>query len=378
MKFQVNANDLKQAMAKIKKAVTKASSSGVMKYTKSVKVVVGEEGVTLLTTDLDTTVEVTVEAYIEETGECVLLVDKINKVLSKLKHSGDVEVEKVGDDLAVKFGTKSLTFNGYPLDQFPDTSFAVSNDSTTVNAKYQLVPVLKTTLGYASKDFGRPNLTCVYVENKNDVTSFVATDGHRLSWCQRDFKMGGADDTSYLIERRCVEVIIGLFKDGDVKIVHEERGISNYVSFECDDVKIGHKVPDYKFPDFRQVLTPATDVFVVPSEEVIASIDVAANFTGKMDQVVLKFEECELKITNSPLSQAEEGKYEDAIESFVESSITGVTKPFGVNFKYLKQALEEASAGGRRVRFGYSDAMSPLHIAAPDSDDLFIVMPMRI
>ncbi|WP_088709774.1 DNA polymerase III subunit beta, partial [Noviherbaspirillum denitrificans] len=205
------------------------------------------------------------------------------------------------------------------------------------------------------------------VDGKNVIA--VATDGHRLAFCQVETDQN-FQRQEVIIPRKTILELQRLLDDSDSTVDLEIA--SNQVKLTFTDIELISKLVEGKFPDYTRVIPKGyKNNFTIDRQTLLHSLQRAAIMTSdKFKGVRCIIAPGSLKISSTNADQ------EEAVEE-LEIDYGGDTVDIGFNVTYLLDVLNNLKADNVNVALG--DANSSALITVPDNADFkYVVMPMRI
>jgi len=205
------------------------------------------------------------------------------------------------------------------------------------------------------------------VDGKNVIA--VATDGHRLAFCQvetdQDFER-----QEVIIPRKTILELQRLLEDSDQPVDLEIA--NNQVKLSFADIELISKLVEGKFPDYTRVIPKGyKNNFTIDRQTLLHSLQRAAIMTSdKFKGVRCIISPGSLKISSTNADQ------EEAVEE-LEIDYGGDAIDIGFNVTYLLDVLNNLKSDNVNIALG--DANSSALITVPENGDFkYVVMPMRI
>ena len=190
----------------------------------------------------------------------------------------------------------------------------------------------------------------------------VATEGHRLAFCQ-DTEVHAAGQAEAILPRKSVIELMRLLSDSDEPVRMEIIGTQIRLRF--GEIEFISKLLEGKFPDYQRVI-PKLDREAFAQALQRASILSNEKFRG----VRLGLAPGRLGIQTSNTEQ------EEALEE-IDIDYDGTSLDIGFNVSYLQDVL--ATLKSEKVSMAFGDAMSSALMSLPDDDSFrYVLMPMRI
>ena len=369
MKFNVNQQDLQQALSYCQGVIEKRSTLPILS---NILLDASSSMLTITATDLDLifihqlkNVEVLEEGKITTTSS--IMYDIIRKLPSGKKINLSLtDISK----LQVESEKSIFNLNCISATEFPLTDENFNQNEFIIKSK-QLLKLLNKCKFSVSNDETRHYLSGIYfhqteVEDKNYLTA-VATDSHRMSISKirLDQKI---DFEPIILPKKTIFQLCSLLDsyDGDVKI----SNIKSKIKFELDNSVLISKLIDGKFPNYVQVIPKNNQKKLeIDLKLFLNSVDrVASVSLDKKDGVKfnLSKDKLDLSVNNT---NSGDGKETLSVKFEYELEIS-------FNSRYLIDVASQLD--GERVEIFFNDTGSPALIKDPgDFDSIFVVMPMK-
>lgn len=325
----------------------------------------------LQATNLETGITLWLGAKIEKEGGTTIPARIFSEFLSSLpKEKVSLQLEE--NLLKVTCGPFSASFTSIPATEFPPLPSLGEKKPDIVFPSSSFFPAITKVSFAAAHDEGRPVLTGVKFEPKNEKLTLVATDGYRLS--VEEFKEKKVKISSPLIipARSLLEVlrIVGEKKEEEIGLSFTEKG--NQVIFSLPEAEIVTRLIEGEFPEYRKIIpTSFSTKVVLEKESFLKALKVAAIFARDSANIVrFKVEKDALTISaNSPQVGENETK--------VEAKVEGEEQKIAFNCRFLLEFL--ANLEGEEITFEMTGPLNPGVFKTPkDPSYLHIIMPVRV
>ena len=369
----VNRAELVSAL-KLCKAVI--SKRGTLPILSNVKLTRDGDGLTLLATDLDTSVRVNCgtssDAHYTDAAVWATTVNGAQLLATvSARKGGTVRLTLSGDQFLVD-GASMATIDAA---EFPRVAVADAEDVTTLNAG-EFVGALAFALVAASQNEASPVLTGLLVSPVLTSVEVAATDRHRLHVAS--LRLTGAQSfmgAGFILPRKAAKLVIAAFgkSKGGLTVTAGRR---SRVEFRSDGspVRIVSRVIEGDYPNYRQVIPEDRDARVtVDSADLMAVLAQAKPFACDAAIPVRLFAQ-EGTVTVSA-ETAEAGSFTADIDATYSRTYGGTR--VALNLAYAVDTLK--AIGSAKVVIGLSGALQPIRIdAAPDNGRVAVIMPVRI
>jgi DNA polymerase-3 subunit beta len=197
----------------------------------------------------------------------------------------------------------------------------------------------------------------------------VATDGHRLSYCEATLEHEAGPAQQVIVPRKGVlELQRLLAGEGNVELAIG----TNHVRAQIGDIRFTSKLIDGRFPEYSRVIPSNPTKKVTADRDVLRSaLQRAAILSNE------KYRGIRLAVRPGVLVLQSHNPEQEEAEEEVEVNYAGDELEIGFNVNYLLDAL--AAVDGGQVDLGLTDANnSCLLSSAATPQAKYVVMPMRL
>jgi DNA polymerase-3 subunit beta len=319
-------------------------------------------------TDLEVELVATAEVSVQEPGEITVPGRKLLDIVRTLPEKTNLSIATEGQKVLIRGGRSRFTLSSLPAAEFPVIEDINAEQSLTIRSEDCRKLINKTHFAMAQQDV-RYYLNGTLLETDGKVLRAVATDGHRLAWCEVPLDGKPRDLLQIILPRKGVLELQRLL-DGEGPI--EIALGTNHVRIDIGEVRFTSKLIDGKYPDYGRVfpsqppriMTARRDIF----RAALQRTSILSN--EKYRGVRLTFAAGLLTI------QAHNPEQEEA-EDQVEVGFSGEEIEMGFNVSYLLDAL--AAIDVENVEVCLTDSNGICLIRAPgDVSVKYVVMPMRL
>jgi DNA polymerase-3 subunit beta len=326
------------------------------------------EKLAITATDLEVELVASAAVNLQQTGEITLPGRKLLDIVRALPDQAQVTVAVEGERAVVRSGKSRFTLTTLPATEFPTVDDIKAQQTLTI-AKSALKRLLdKTHFSMAQQDV-RYYLNGMLLETEGNVLRTVATDGHRLAFCEATLEAPAATAQQVIVPRKGVLELQRLL-DGDGTV---EIGIgSNHVRIQIGDIRFTSKLIDGRFPEYGRVIPPNPPKRVAADRDTLrAALQRAAILSNE------KYRGIRLGVKpNVLMLQAHNPEQEEAEEE-LEVAYDGDEIEIGFNVTYLLDALAAIDAG--QVQVGLTDANNSCLLSSESTPNAkYVVMPMRL
>jgi DNA polymerase-3 subunit beta len=326
--------------------------------------------VSFLSTDIE--VQITTHAEVGSGGEVAattVAARKLLDILRALPETGEVSLSLANKRMTVQSGKSRFALQTLAAEEFPTVAEAEHfNAHVTLPQKTLKHLFNMVHFAMAQQDIRYYlNGLLIVVDGKNIIA--VATDGHRLAFCQVETDQN-FQRQEVIIPRKTILELQRLLDDSDQPV--DVSIANNQIKLKFADIELISKLVEGKFPDYTRVVPKGyKNGFTVSRDALLRSLQRAAIMTSdKFKGVRCVVSPGSMKISSTNADQ------EEAVEE-LEIDYGGDTVDIGFNVTYLLDVLNNLKCDNISVALG--DANSSALITVPDNADFkYVVMPMRI
>ena len=366
MKIKIQKEDLLIPLQKIIGAVEKRQT---MPTLSNVLVKADQDKLTLTATDLEIELNTTVNLVIDEPGSTTIPARKLLDICKALPNESSVSITVKGDKATIQSGRSRFSLITLPASDFPvlDAINTISEFEIPQNTLRELID--KTGFAMAQQDV-RYYLNGLMLEISTGILRAVATDGHRLAYCEKQTDCELADIKQVILPRKGVLELLRLLETNEDKV--KVSIASNHLQVTFNDIRFTSKLIDGRFPDYNRVI-PDDGLCVMTADrellrQALVRTSILSNEKYRGIRLILKDNVVELKAQNPDQEEAD-------VET--EVNYKGDDIEIGFNVNYMLDVLNVSSSSMVQVRF--KDSNSSCLLTFPDQEDCkYVIMPMRL
>lgn len=319
-------------------------------------------------TDLEVELVAAAEVTVQQPGDITVPGRKLLDIVRNLPEKSQVTLTREGERIVLRGGRSRFTLSSLPAAEFPVIEEIHATHTVAIRAQDCRQLIDKTHFAMAQQDV-RYYLNGTLLETNGQVLRAVATDGHRLSWCE--VALGGtAREMQQIILPRKGVLELQRLLDGEGEI---EIAIgTNHVRVQIGEVRFTSKLIDGKFPEYGRVIPAEPPRVMSASREALrAALQRTAILSNE------KYRGVRLTFASGLLTVQAHNPEQEEAEDQLEVSFTGDEIEIGFNVGYLLDALGAVET--ETVEVGLTDANSSCLIRAPGNvSTKYVVMPMRL
>ena len=326
---------------------------------------------TLSLTGTDLEVEIINNLSINNTddGETTLPARKLFDICKALPEGSNIDILIDQDRATIKSGRSRFTLSTLSATEFPSIDALISPFDFSISQKTFKKLIDQTQFCMAQQDV-RYYLNGLMLELSKDQIIAVATDGHRLAFCQAKGELNPSETRQVIVPRKAVNEISRLLEDSD-----DEINVSlseNHIRVKFSNIVFTSKLIDGKFPDYQQVIPQKCDNEVQSTRD---NLYQAFHRTSVLSNE--KYRGMRLQLSNNQLQATVHNPEQDEAEEVIDVVYTGDEFEIGFNVAYLLDALSVIKSENVVMQLTDSNH-SCLLFGTDDVDSKYVVMPMRL
>jgi DNA polymerase-3 subunit beta len=328
------------------------------------------ERVSFLSTDIE--VQITTHANVgsgSDIAATTVAARKLLDILRALPDGDDVALSLANKRMTVQSGKSRFALQTLAAEEFPTVAQAEQYSATVTLPQKTLKHLFNMVhFAMAQQDIRYYlNGLLLVVDGRNVIA--VATDGHRLAFCQVEVDQEFPRQ-EVIIPRKTIIELQRLLEESDEPVQLDIAG--NQVRLTFADIELVSKLVEGKFPDYTRVIPKGyKNDFTIDRDRLLRSLQRAAIMTSdKFKGVRCVISPGSMKISSTNADQ------EEAVDE-LEIDYGGDSIDIGFNVSYLLDVLNNLKCDNVNIALG--DANSSALITIPDNADFkYVVMPMRI
>ena len=369
MKFNVNQQDLQQALNYCQGVIEKRSTLPILS---NILLEVKDKKLVITATDLDLIFIHQIDNIeVLEEGKTTTVSATIYDIVRKLNSGKKINLT-LNDASKLHLESEKSIFNLNCISptEFPLTDENFSQNEFLIKSK-KLLKLLNKCKFSVSNDETRHYLSGIYfhqteVEDKNFLTA-VATDSHRMSISKIRLEEK-IDFEPIILPKKTIFQLCSLLDnfDGDVKI----SNLKSKIKFEMNNSILISKLIDGKFPNYIQVIPKNNQKKLeIDLKLFLDSVDrVASVSLDKKDGVKFNLTKDALNLS---VNNTNSGDGKETLSAKFDHDLE-----ISFNSRYLIDVASQID--GEKIEIFFNDSGSPALIKDPgDFDSIFVVMPMK-
>jgi len=366
MKFQIQREDLLTPLQKIIGAVEKKQT---MPALSNVLVKAAEQSLVLVATDLEIELLTSLQIQIDEPGETTLPARKLLDICKALAEDSAINISVNADKASVLSGRSRFSLATLPASDFPvlDSINSIAEFDLPNHVLKELID--NTAFAMAQQDV-RYYLNGLLLEVSNDHIRAVATDGHRLAWCEKQADCKVNEIRQVILPRKGVHELVRLL-DSSEENVHLTLG-TNHLRANVGDFQFTSKLIDGRFPDYNRVIPDDGNNIMTADRDVLRQALVRASILSNE-----KYRGIRMILDDNLLRLQTQNPDQEEADVEVEVNYNGEPLEIGFNVNYMLDVLN--ANGFDTVQTALRDSNSSCLLTYPDQKNCkYVIMPMRL
>ena len=355
---------LQEGISIVTKAITGKTTMPVLE---GIYIEANKEGLTLIGSDMDVSIETKVEAGVIKEGSIVIDSRIFSEIIRKLPNS-DVKIEIAENDL-IQITCEKSVFNLVFMNPSDYPALPSINENLSVEVPQNLLKnMIKGTSFAIAQDEARPILQGILFEVKNKELNLVALDGYRLA--VRSELLDVDDSIEVVIPGKTLNEVSKILEDTD-EIV-DITFTNNHILFNLEKTKIISRLLEGKFINYNSLLPQEHKLLVnVNRQELQNAIERASLMAkdGNTNLIKLDVQQDNLIVT----SNSQLGKVREEISM----KLQGEQIQIAFNSRYLLDVLKNMEDD--EVVMKMTSGISPCVLEEKNNENAkYLVLPVRL
>ena len=368
MKFTVKRDVLLGPLQLVAGVVERRQTMPVLA---NILIVLTEDKLSLTGTDLE--VEIIARLPVEsvtELGEITVPARKFFDICRSLPDDTNIDIILDDCKLLIKSGRSRFTLSTLSANDFPVTE--VNEGDVHFTCPQFLIKRLidRTSFAMAQQDV-RYYLNGMLWEVYQNTFRSVATDGHRLAMCTRQFDVEVPVKVQAILPRKGVIELSRLLKEEKetVKVTFS----NHHVRLEATDYTLTSKLIDGKFPEYERVLPKGGDNILLGNRE---ELKYAFGRTAILSNE--KYRGVRLTLKEGLLTIVANNPEQEEAEEQVAVDYSGDEIEIGFNVSYLQDVTNILNNENIKLTLSDANSSALLEESEEGGDSVYVVMPMRL
>ncbi|EHI96969.1 MULTISPECIES: DNA polymerase III subunit beta [unclassified Clostridium] len=364
MIFTCEKQKILEGISIVQKAITGKSTLPILE---GVYIKTEQSTLTLIGSDMDVSIQTSVDATIIEEGNIVIDAKIFGEIIRKLPNS-TIKIETIENQL-IKITCEKSIFDVVYMNtnEFPELPEINENLKISVNQNI-LKNMIKGTSFAIAQDETRPILQGILFEVKNKNLNLVALDGYRLA-IRSEF-LDTDIDVEVVIPGKTLNEVSKILEDVDDIV--DITFTNNHILFNLERTKIISRLLEGKFINYNSLLPQEHKLLVSVNRQKLQNAIERASLMakdGNTNLIKLDLQQDNLIIT----SNSQLGKVREEISI----KLQGEEVQIAFNSKYLLDVLKNVEED--EVVMKMTSSISPCVIEEKDNENSkYLVLPVRL
>ncbi|GAA0760101.1 Beta sliding clamp [bioreactor metagenome] len=326
-----------------------------------------KEGLTLIGSDMDVSIETKVEADILEEGKIVIDAKIFGEIIRKLPNS-DIKIETLENDI-IQITCEKSVFNLVYMNAEDYPAIPNINENLSAEVPQNILKnMIKGTSFAIAQDETRPILQGILFEVNNKNLNLVALDGYRLA-IRNEF-LDNDNNLEVVIPGKTLNEVSKILEDTSdiVKITFT----NNHILFNLNNTKIISRLLEGKFVNYSSLLPQEHKILVDVNKQQLQNCIERASLMAKdsnSNLIKLDVQEDTMIIT----SNSQLGKVREELNI----NLQGESIQIAFNSRYLLDVLKNMDDD--EVKLEMTSSVSPCVIKGKNIDNSkYLVLPVRL
>jgi DNA polymerase III subunit beta len=334
-----------------------------------------EDALTITSSDLETTMSVTMKPEKAEEDGAVAIPAKI--LVDTLKTFPDIplsfSINETSLAVEISAGEGKYKLSGHKSDEYPRTP-ALEETTSVELAAGVLYNAINKTLFATGNDELRLVLSGVFCELSPDDTTFVATDAHKLVRYRR-VDARSVESANFILPKKPLNLLKGILASLEEPVRLEYNNTNAFFSFS--NINLVCRLIDGKYPNYDAVIpTTNPNQLTIDRLSLLTSIRRVSIFANQSThQIRFKLSGKELVLSAEDLDFSNEAKER------LTCSYEGEDLEIGFNSKFLVEMLNNIETDEVRIEMSQPNRagiLIPVNSDNKDEDILMLVMPVML
>lgn len=366
MKFQIEKENLLNPLQQIIGAVEKRQT---MPALSNVLIRATENSLALTATDLEIELISQIDMVVDEPGEITVPARKLLDICKSLPNEALINFMVSDSKALIKSGRSRFSLVTLPANDFPalEAINSIYEFKIAQNTLHDIID--RTAFAMAQQDV-RYYLNGLMLEVSANYLRAVATDGHRLAYCEKETSADIADIKQVILPRKGVLELVRLLSDSEdkVKVVLG----SNHLQVEVNTLRLTSKLIDGRFPDYNRVMPTDGNNIVTADRDQLRQALIRASILSNE-----KYRGIRLILQKNLLKLQAQNPDQEEADIELEVVYTGDDIEIGFNVNYMLDVLGVCNS--EMVQAALRDSNSSFLLTYPDQTDCkYVIMPMRL
>jgi len=328
MDFTCNREIIQKCIMSADRVTSKNSSLPILS---SVLLTTNSKSIIIRATNLEVGVEFQIPADVKRDGNVAIPGALFSNILTSIPDEETITISVTDNVCKIITKTKNITIKGFIPDDFPTIPVINEGESFTIQSQSFIQGVKAVLMSAAVSDI-KPEISSVYIYQKEKYLIFAATDSFRLAEKKINYT-GGHISQGVIIPIKNIIEIIKIFESINENILFKIT--KTQISCVSKSVYITSRVIQGVYPDYEQILPKnnTTEILVL-KQDLINTIKLSTLFSDKFNKIQFiinpQQKKCLITTKNSDIGET---------ESNLTATMSGEPIEISLNGKHLFDCL---------------------------------------
>jgi DNA polymerase III subunit beta len=364
MKFICEKQKLQEGVSISNKAITGKTTMPILE---GIYIKATINGLTLIGSDMDVSIETTVEAEVLEEGMIVVDSKLFSEIIRKLPNS-DINMETLDNDIIQITCEKSI-FNLVYMKGEDYPALPEINENISVEVPQNILKsMIKGTSFAIAQDETRPILQGILFEVKEKQLNLVALDGYRMA--VRSEYLGSENNVEVVIPGKTLNEVSRILED--ISDVTKITFTNNHILFNLNKTKVISRLLEGKFVNYLSLLPQEYKILVNVNKGSLQNCIERASLMAKdsnSNLIKLDFNDENVIIT----SNSQLGKVREELNI----NLQGEELQIAFNSRYILDVLKNIDED--EIIMEMTSSVSPCIVKCKSNNNSkYLVLPVRL
>lgn len=303
MNFTCDRETIQKCIMSAERVTGKNSSLPILS---SVLLTANNKTVIIRATNLEVGVEFQIPAEIKKEGSVAISGALFSNVLTNIPDEQTITISVSDNVCKIITKSKNITIKGFIPDDFPTIPVINEGDSFTIQSQNFIQGVKSVLMSAAISDV-KPEISSVYIYQKEKSLIFVATDSFRLAEKKISYT-GDQIQQGVIIPIKNILEIVKIFESINENILFKIT--KTQISCISKSVYITSRVIQGIYPDYEQILPKNnTTEIVMLKQDLINTLKLSTLFSDKFNKIQFIIDpaqkKCLITTKNSDIGETE-------------------------------------------------------------------------
>lgn len=279
MNFTCNRESIQKCIMNAERVTSKNSSLPILN---SVLLTTNKNSLIIRATNLEVGVEFQIPAEIKTEGSITVPGALFSNILTNIPDEETISVSATDNVCKITTKSKNITVKGFVSDDFPTLPIINDGESFTIQSQNFIQGVKSVLMSAALSDI-KPEISSVYIYQKEKSLVFVATDSFQLAEKKINYN-GESLSQGVIVPVKNIIEIVKVFESLNENILFKIT--KTQISCVSKSVYITSRVIQGIYPDYEQILPKnnTTEVTIL-KQDLINTLKLSTLFSDKFNKI---------------------------------------------------------------------------------------------